>query len=41
MLYTKEEKEKLLNDLYYVYQNAEDEEVFVIIGRAIDFVKVN
>jgi predicted S18 family serine protease len=33
------EKQKLLDDLYEVYRNTENEEAFNIIGRAIDFVK--
>jgi hypothetical protein len=32
-------KEKLLDDLYEVYRNTENEEVFEIIGNVIDFVK--
>lgn len=35
----KDEKKQLLNDLYEVYRNTENEESFAIIGRAIDFVK--
>lgn len=33
------EKQALLNELYEVFHNTENEEVFNIIGRAIDFVK--
>jgi hypothetical protein len=32
-------KEALLDELYEVYRNTENEEVYEIIGRAIDFVK--
>jgi hypothetical protein len=32
-------KEKLLDELYEVYKNTENEEVFEIIGKVIDFVK--
>jgi hypothetical protein len=32
-------KEALLDDLYEVYRNTENEEVFEIIGNVIDFVK--
>lgn len=39
--YTEAEKQQLLNDLYYVYQNTENEAAFEIIGRAIQFVKTN
>lgn len=34
-----QEKYEIINQLYDVYQNTENEEVFAIIGRAIDFVK--
>lgn len=34
-----QEKQDLLADLYNLYQMTENEEVFEIIGRAIDFVK--
>lgn len=33
------DKQQLLDDLYEVYRNTENEEAFEIIGRAIDFVK--
>lgn len=33
------DKNKLLDDLYEVYQSTENEEVFEIIGKVIDFVK--
>lgn len=33
------DKKKLLDDLYEVYQSTENEEVFEIIGKVIDFVK--
>jgi hypothetical protein len=32
-------KEKLLDELYEVYKNTENEEVFQIVGNVIDFVK--
>ena len=32
-------KEALLDELYEVYRNTENEEVFKIIGQVIDFVK--
>jgi hypothetical protein len=32
-------KEALLDELYEVYRNTENEDVFKIIGRVIDFVK--
>jgi bifunctional DNA-binding transcriptional regulator/antitoxin component of YhaV-PrlF toxin-antitoxin module len=32
------EKQEILNDLYEVLRNSENEEVQTIIGRAIDFV---
>jgi hypothetical protein len=32
------EKQEILNDLYEVLRNSENEEVHNIIGRAIDFV---
>jgi hypothetical protein len=32
-------KEALLDELYEVFRNTENEEVFEIIGRVIDFVK--
>jgi hypothetical protein len=32
-------KEALLDELYEVYRNTENEEVFEIIGNVIDFVK--
>jgi hypothetical protein len=32
-------KEALLDELYEVYRNTENEEVFEIVGRVIDFVK--
>jgi hypothetical protein len=32
-------KEALLDELYEVYRNTENEEAFEIIGRVIDFVK--
>jgi hypothetical protein len=34
-----EETQELLASLYDVYQMTENEEVFEIIGKAIDFVK--
>jgi hypothetical protein len=34
-----EEQQDLIASLYEVYQMTENEEVFEIIGRAIDFVK--
>lgn len=33
------DKQKLLDDLYEVLYNTENEEVYTIIGNAIDFVK--
>lgn len=33
------DKQQLLNDLYEVLYNTENEEVYSIIGKAIDFVK--
>jgi hypothetical protein len=33
------DKQSLLDDLYEVYKNTENEEAFEIIGRVIDFVK--
>lgn len=33
------DKQSLLDDLYEVYKNTENEEAYNIIGRAIDFVK--
>jgi hypothetical protein len=35
----KSEKEMLLDDLYEVFRNTENEEVFEIVGKVIDFVK--
>jgi hypothetical protein len=32
-------KETLLDELYEVYRNTENEEVYEIIGKVIDFVK--
>jgi hypothetical protein len=32
-------KEALLDELYEVYKNTENEEVYEIIGKVIDFVK--
>jgi hypothetical protein len=32
-------KEALLDELYEVYRNTENEEVFQVIGQVIDFVK--
>jgi hypothetical protein len=32
-------KEALLDELYEVFKNTENEEVYEIIGRVIDFVK--
>jgi hypothetical protein len=32
-------KEALLDELYEVYRNTENEEVFEIVGNVIDFVK--
>jgi hypothetical protein len=32
-------KETLLDELYEVFKNTENEEVYEIIGRVIDFVK--
>lgn len=32
-------KNQLLEELYEVYQSTENEEVFKIIGKVIDFVK--
>jgi hypothetical protein len=32
-------KEALLDELYEVYRNTENEEVYDIIGQVIDFVK--
>jgi hypothetical protein len=32
-------KESLLDELYEVFKNTENEEVFQIIGNVIDFVK--
>jgi hypothetical protein len=32
-------KEALLDELYEVYRNTENEEVYEIIGKVIDFVK--
>jgi hypothetical protein len=32
-------KETLLDELYEVYRNTENEEVFEIVGNVIDFVK--
>jgi hypothetical protein len=32
-------KEALLDELYEVYRNTENEEVFEIVGNVIDFIK--
>lgn len=32
-------KETLLDELYEVYRNTENEEVYEVIGNVIDFVK--
>ena len=32
-------KEALLDELYEVYRNTENEEVFELVGNVIDFVK--
>jgi nucleoid DNA-binding protein len=32
-------KEALLDELYEVYKNTENEEVYEIVGKVIDFVK--
>jgi hypothetical protein len=32
-------KESLLDELYEVFKNTENEEVFQIIGNVIDFIK--
>jgi hypothetical protein len=40
-MFTEQEKEKLLDDLYEVYRNTENKTAFEVIGRAIQFVKAN
>ena len=37
----KDDKKQLLDDLYEVYKNTDNEAAYEVIGRAIQFVKAN